>query len=82
MNEWMQRLNALIGPQAGVIKNLAAPIFIVMVLAMMVLPIPPLLLDMFFTTNIALALRLEPRSAEQPELQRKLEQLRRELQRK
>jgi flagellar biosynthesis protein FlhA len=56
MNEWMQRLNALIGPQAGVIKNLAAPIFIVMVLAMMVLPIPPLLLDMFFTTNIALAL--------------------------
>jgi flagellar biosynthesis protein FlhA len=56
MNEWMQRLNALIGPQAGVIKNLAAPIFIVMVLAMMVLPIPPLLLDMFFTMNIALAL--------------------------
>ena len=37
-------------------KNLAAPVFIIMVLAMMVLPLPPLLLDVFFTFNIALAL--------------------------
>ncbi len=51
-----QRLNAVLGPQAGVIKNLAAPMFIVIVLAMMVLPMPPLLLDMIFTVNIATAL--------------------------
>jgi flagellar biosynthesis protein FlhA len=56
MNSLMQRLNAALGPQAGVIKNLAAPMFIVIVLAMMVLPIPPLLLDLFFTINIAVAL--------------------------
>jgi flagellar biosynthesis protein FlhA len=56
MNALMQRLNALFGPRAGVIGNLAAPIFIVTVLAMMVLPMPPLLLDVFFTINIALAL--------------------------
>ena len=53
---WVQRLNAMLGPQAGVIKNLAAPIFIVIVLAMMVLPMPPLLLDFFLTINIAVAL--------------------------
>ena len=28
---WVQRLNAMLGPQAGVVKNLAAPIFIVTV---------------------------------------------------
>jgi flagellar biosynthesis protein FlhA len=53
---WVQRLNAMLGPQAGVIKNLAAPMFIVIVLALMVLPIPALLLDLFFTVNIAVAL--------------------------
>ncbi|MFN0162084.1 MAG: flagellar biosynthesis protein FlhA [Burkholderiales bacterium] len=37
-------------------RGLAAPLFIVMVLAMMILPLPPLLLDMLFTFNIALAL--------------------------
>jgi flagellar biosynthesis protein FlhA len=52
----MQRLNAALGPNAGIVKNLAAPIFIVLVLAMMVLPMPSLLLDVFFTGNIALAL--------------------------
>ena len=56
MNELTQRLNAFLGPQAGLIRNLAAPIFIVTVLAMMVLPLPALLLDVFFTINIALAL--------------------------
>jgi flagellar biosynthesis protein FlhA len=53
---WVQRLNAMFGPQAGVIKNLAAPIFIVTVLAMMVLPMPSLMLDVFLTINIAVAL--------------------------
>lgn len=36
--------------------NLGIPILLMMLLAMIILPIPPLLLDMFFTFNIALAL--------------------------
>jgi flagellar biosynthesis protein FlhA len=52
----MKRLDALIGPQAGLIKNLMAPLFIVMVLAMMVLPLPAFALDILFTFNIAMAL--------------------------
>ena len=56
MNPWMQRLDDVLGANAGLIRNLAPPIFIVIVLAMMVLPIPAVLLDVFFTVNIALAL--------------------------
>src|SRR3954465_1955858 len=37
-------------------QGLAAPILVMMVLAMMVLPLPPFALDMLFTFNIALAL--------------------------
>ncbi len=37
-------------------SGLSAPILVVMVLAMMTMPMPPLLLDLFFTFNIALAL--------------------------
>ena len=36
-------------------SQLAAPILIIMVLAMMVLPLPPVLLDILFTFNIAVA---------------------------
>ena len=50
---WLQ---ARLGPHAGSIRALTAPLFIVMVLAMMVLPLPPLALDLLFTFNIALAL--------------------------
>jgi flagellar biosynthesis protein FlhA len=35
---------------------MAPPIFVVMMLAMMVLPLPPFALDLLFTFNIALAL--------------------------
>jgi flagellar biosynthesis protein FlhA len=38
------------------IRQLAGPILIVMILAMMVLPLPPFLLDLLFTFNIALAI--------------------------
>jgi flagellar biosynthesis protein FlhA len=38
------------------LRGLAAPIFIVMVLAMMILPLPAFLLDLLFTFNIALGL--------------------------
>lgn len=37
-------------------RNLAAPLLIVMILAMMILPLPPFLLDILFTFNIALAI--------------------------
>jgi flagellar biosynthesis protein FlhA len=38
------------------LKNLAGPVLIVMILAMMVLPLPPLMLDILFTFNIAMAI--------------------------
>jgi len=56
MNGLMQQLQGLLGPRADAIKALTAPLFIVMVLSMMVLPLPPLALDLLFTFNIALAL--------------------------
>ena len=37
-------------------KGLAAPLFIVMILAMMILPLPAIVLDLLFTFNIALGL--------------------------
>jgi len=37
-------------------QKLGAPILVVMILAMMVLPLPPFLLDLLFTFNIALAM--------------------------
>ena len=47
---------ARLGVSATLLKSLGAPIFIVMVLAMMVLPLPPFALDLLFTFNIAMAL--------------------------
>ncbi|MDB5838360.1 MAG: flhA [Herminiimonas sp.] len=48
------RMPAWLGPQGA--RALAAPIIIIMMLAMMVLPLPAFLLDMFFSFNIALAI--------------------------
>ncbi len=47
---------ARLGASASLLRTLGAPIFIIMVLAMMVLPLPPFVLDLLFTFNIALAL--------------------------
>ena len=47
---------ARLGVSATLLRSLGAPIFIVMVLAMMVLPLPPFALDLLFTFNIAMAL--------------------------
>ncbi|MFP8834702.1 flagellar biosynthesis protein FlhA [Hydrogenophaga sp. XSHU_21] len=49
LQQWFKRNGALAG-------GLAAPMLVITVLAMMVLPLPPWLLDTFFTLNIALAL--------------------------
>ena len=38
------------------LKALAAPLLIILILSMMVLPLPPFLLDLFFTFNIAMSI--------------------------
>ncbi|MDX5363413.1 MAG: flagellar biosynthesis protein FlhA [Pseudazoarcus pumilus] len=52
MNETLN-LRALMRPEN--LRLLGAPIFIIMILSMMVLPLPPFALDLFFTFNIAVA---------------------------
>ncbi|KAF0103258.1 MAG: flhA [bacterium] len=47
---------ALPVPSAMVWQRLAAPVLVVLVLSMMILPLPPVLLDVLFTFNIALSL--------------------------
>ena len=64
MNALMQRVAALLGPQAGAFKALVLPAFVVMMLAMMVLPLPGFVLDLLFTFNIALALTVMMVSAQ------------------
>ena len=44
------------GSNAGALQGMTAPILVVANLSLMVLPIPPWLLDTFFTLNIAVAL--------------------------
>jgi flagellar biosynthesis protein FlhA len=44
------------GGNTSLIQGASAPMLVVAILAMMVLPLPPLLLDIFFTINIAVAL--------------------------
>ena len=56
MNELMLKGQAWLGPNAKAIKALMAPLVVVMILAMMVLPLPPFALDLLFTFNIAMAL--------------------------
>ncbi|MFN3375279.1 MAG: flagellar biosynthesis protein FlhA [Burkholderiaceae bacterium] len=52
----MKSLKQWAGSNSGALSELAAPILIVAILALMVLPIPAWLLDTFFTLNIAVAL--------------------------
>ncbi|HMO47075.1 MAG TPA: flagellar biosynthesis protein FlhA [Rubrivivax sp.] len=56
MNGLMRKLQALLGARAGLLASLGVPAFVILVLAMMVLPLPPLALDLLFTFNIAMAL--------------------------
>ncbi|MCV2367393.1 flagellar biosynthesis protein FlhA [Roseateles oligotrophus] len=55
MNALIAQLQALLGPRAAVLGALGAPVAVIMVLAMMVLPLPPFMLDLMFTFNIAMA---------------------------
>ncbi len=57
MNGLMETLNRWFGGRNGAAaKALVLPAFVVMMLAMMVLPLPAFVLDLLFTFNIALAL--------------------------
>src|SRR5512137_2646975 len=60
----MQRLNAWLGPNAAAAKMMTLPFFVVMMLSMMVLPLPPFILDLLFTFNIAMALMVMMVSAQ------------------
>lgn len=56
MNPLLQNLQQRFGRQAAMMQGVAAPLLVVAILAMMVLPLPPWLLDILFTVNIAVAL--------------------------
>ncbi len=56
MNPSLKTLQQWFGSNAAHVRGAAAPMLVVAILAMMVLPLPPLLLDTFFTINIAVAL--------------------------
>jgi flagellar biosynthesis protein FlhA len=56
MNQLTAQLQTWLGPNSKSLKALLAPLVVVMILAMMVLPLPPFALDMLFTFNIAVAL--------------------------
>lgn len=56
MNAQLKFLQQWFGRHAALAQGLAAPMLVVVVLAMMVLPLAPWVLDTFFTLNIAIAL--------------------------
>jgi flagellar biosynthesis protein FlhA len=61
----LARLNTWFGPaQSAVVKGMVLPAFVVMMLGMMVLPLPPFVLDLLFTFNIALAITVMMVSAQ------------------
>ena len=55
MNE-LRKIQQFLGMHTALMQGMAAPLVVVFILAMMVLPMPAWLLDVFFTINIALAL--------------------------
>ena len=52
----MNALALRLGVNPGTLAGLAGPVLILLVLGMMVMPLPPFLLDLLFTFNIALAM--------------------------
>lgn len=56
MNPLIKNMQQWLGGNATLIKGAAAPLLVVAILAMMVLPLPTWMLDTFFTINIAMAL--------------------------
>ena len=56
MNSSLSSFKNWFGSNSALMKGAAAPMLVVAILSMMVLPMPPWLLDTFFTFNIAVAL--------------------------
>ena len=56
MNPQFQSVQQWLKGNGSVLRGAAAPMLVVAILAMMVLPLPPLALDVLFTINIAIAL--------------------------
>jgi flagellar biosynthesis protein FlhA len=56
MNPSFQSLQRWLGNNGSMLRGAAAPMLVVAILAMMVLPLPALALDLLFTINIAIAL--------------------------
>ena len=56
MNENFSILKRWFGTNALAMQGAAAPVLVVAILALMVLPLPPMILDVFFTLNISIAL--------------------------
>ncbi|MFY8042817.1 MAG: flagellar biosynthesis protein FlhA [Rhodoferax sp.] len=56
MNAQMKSIRRWLGSNSSALQGAAAPMLVVAILAMMVLPLPTWLLDTFFTINIAVAL--------------------------
>ena len=56
MNPALNNLRQWAGGQGAMLQGISAPLLVVAILALMVLPIPAWLLDTFFTLNIAIAL--------------------------
>jgi flagellar biosynthesis protein FlhA len=56
MNPSLTTFKNWLGSNSALMKGAAAPMLVVAILSMMVLPLPPWMLDTFFTFNIAVAL--------------------------
>ncbi|MDP2442696.1 flagellar biosynthesis protein FlhA [Rhodoferax sp.] len=54
LNSWLRLPRLMLSGTQG--KGLVGPILIILILSMMVLPLPPFLLDLLFTFNIALSI--------------------------
>lgn len=56
MNTQLKSLQQWFGSNSTMLQGVAAPLLVVVILSMMVLPLPAWLLDVFFTLNISVAL--------------------------
>lgn len=56
MTQPVKMMQQWLGTSSTMVKGAAAPLLVVAILAMMVLPLPAFLLDVFFTINISVAL--------------------------
>ncbi|OYZ03246.1 MAG: flagellar biosynthesis protein FlhA [Polaromonas sp. 28-63-22] len=54
LNSWLRLPRQMLAGSKG--KGLVGPVLIILILSMMILPLPPFLLDLLFTFNIALSI--------------------------